>query len=118
MTNFLEMFIPCTESEYLEVKRLLEGMGYKVFSHLSEWTRECIGVMTYYDGYLQATVLECAERPTVTLPELRVMAKNEPIPNDDRLELRLLIQRVGIMERSIMGMETKINEIHNLLFKE
>ena len=117
MNQFKEMWIPCTESEYAEVKQLLEGMGCKGIYKSSHWTSHCIGVITYSDGVYQSTVVECQERPTVTLPELREMALHQkPQAIDD--DLRLLKERVGIMERSIMGMETKINEIHQLLFEE
>lgn len=146
MTNFQEMWIPCTADEYPEVKQLLEEMGCKVYGG-DKWTFSNKGVITYHNGRFQSSLLPCKERPTVTLPELRAMAKPEATlyqptspsfgdfvgkqlngtywpelvgekainPND---ELRLLKERVGIMERSIMGMETKINEIHKLLFEE
>lgn len=110
MSSFKEMFIPCTAEEYPEVKSLLEGIGYKPW-FLSQQFKHDIGILTYEDGEYQVTFTRCKERPTVTIPELREMAK----PND---ELRLLKDRVGIMERSVMGMESKIDEIHKLLFQE
>ena len=111
LNDFKEMWIPCTEQEYPEVKALLEEMGCNALWKISHWTSDCIGVITYSDGIYQSTVLECQERPTFTLSELRAMAK----PNND---LRLLKERVGIMERSVMGMESKIDEIHKLLIKQ
>jgi hypothetical protein len=109
LNDFKEMWIPCTEREYPEVKSLLEGMGFALWG--SQMFTLDIGVLTYGDGDYQVSSVACKERPTFTLSELRAMAK----PNDD---LRLLKERVGIMERSIMGMESKINEIHKLLFEE
>ena len=109
MTQFKEMRIPCTVEQYPEVKALLEGMGYH--NTLYRFNEEHIGVSVYEGGLFMPIKPVMDHRPTVTLDELRAMAK----PNDD---LRLLKERVGIMERSIMGMESKINEIHKLLFEE
>ena len=120
MTNFKEMFIPCTAEEYPEVKALLEGIGYKPWFGSQQFKHD-IGIVTYEDGEYQVTFVYCKERPTVTLDELRAMAlpqKPQTIPQAIDDELRLLKDRVGIMERSIMGMESKVNEIHQLLFQE
>jgi hypothetical protein len=103
------MFIPCTQSEYPEIKHLLEGIGYGLWG--TQMFDLDIGIVTYADGDYQITSVACKERTAITLDELRAIAK----PND---ELRLLKDRVGIMERSIMGMESKIDEIQKLLIKE
>ena len=83
MKQFPEMWIPCSEQEYPEVKQLLEGMGHKVYSHLSAWTRHCVGVSVYSDGTFQPVVQVMIHRPTVTLPELRLMAAQpDPQPTE------------------------------------
>ena len=84
MKQFPEMWIPCTEQEYPEVKQLLEGMGFKRFVNVTDWISCCVGVATYEDGEFQATTMECRNRPTVTLPELREMAA-QPEPQPDNL---------------------------------
>ena len=102
------------------MKQLLEGMGYKPWFGSQQFKHD-IGILTYEDGEYQVTHVRCKERPPVTLPELRAMAlpqKPQTIPQAIDDELRLLKDRVGIMERSIMGMESKINEIHQLLIKQ
>ena len=119
LTNFKEMWIPCTADEYPEVKQLLEGMGFALWG--SQMFTLDIGVLTYGDGDYQVSSVACKERPTVTLDYLREMAlpqKPQTIPQALDDELRLLKERVGIMERSIMGMESKINETHKLLIKQ
>ena len=112
LTNFKEMWIPCTADEYPEVKQLLEGMGYKIVGDDYSVAPDVFnGINASSSGKAYALTKNLQPCPTVTLDELRAMAK----PNDD---LRLLKERVGIMERSIMGIESKINEIHKLLFEE
>lgn len=74
MKQFPEMWIPCSKQEYPEVKQLLEGMGCTEFD--SYEIHSCKGVETYRDGDFQ--VVSCFSPnsfPTVTLPELREMAR-------------------------------------------
>ena len=112
MKDFKEMWIPCTADEYPEVKSLLEGMGYKIVGDDYSVAPDVFnGINASSSGKAYALTKNLQPCPTVTLDELRAMTK----PNDD---LRLLKERVGIMERSIICMESKINEIHKLLFEE
>lgn len=76
MNNFKEMWIPCNEQEYPEVKQLLEGMGRKKYDMDSVGYNEvCTGVIVYVDGDFQAIRFNHHSYPTVTLLELREMAR-------------------------------------------
>ena len=97
------------------MKALLEGMGYEILGYELSTTSMHEGLIMHASGVCIAVSGNIHSYPTVTLDELRAMAKPNDEPTDD---LRLLKERVGIMERSIMGMESKINEIHKLLFEE
>jgi hypothetical protein len=80
MNQFKEMWIPCDESQYSEVKALLEGMGFTLWG--SQMFTLDIGILTYADGDYQITSVGCKERPTVTFDELRAMAGVNTKPDD------------------------------------
>jgi len=69
-------FIPCTEEQHEEVYHLLEKLGYKQWdSPFAEWIEE------WSDGVYVSCEGECLcihhqDEPTLTLEELREIAKN------------------------------------------
>ena len=82
MKQFPEMWIPCTEQEYPEVKQLLEGMGFREFDTI--WFAEYKGVISCAGGTFQSH-FRSFNHPTVTLPELREMAAEPAEPEPDNL---------------------------------
>lgn len=86
MTNFKEMWIPCSEQEYPEVKQLLEMLKYSEFDQSG--VPLCKGVTCFHNGTFQAVnfCVNALEYPTVTLPELRSMATPTTTDNIAALE--------------------------------
>ena len=81
MKQFPEMWIPCSEQEYPEVKQLLEGMGASVFI-TAEWLKHHLGVITYANSSFQPVGANWTKLPRVTLPELREIARAHAAANE------------------------------------
>ena len=71
--SFKEMWIPCTEQEYPEVKALLEGMEYYTYKD-AFFSILSTGVCTYDDGSFAPRSQKRTNVPTVNIDELRAMA--------------------------------------------
>ena len=90
MTQFKEMWIPCDESQYPEVKSLLKGMGYEIQGSELSTTVLYQGLVTHSSGICFALEGNIHSFPTVTHDELRAMAKPEPTQPDNLAALETL----------------------------
>jgi hypothetical protein len=79
--RLLKVFIPCTEQKSTEVYGLLEQAGLSCSNHEADkdWTSNCDGVETYYDGDFQSYFKSKSEYPELTLKELREIVSKTPL---------------------------------------